>query len=57
MDLQPLTPKQRLAVQISRQHQILIYEGSVLSAKTITSLIEWMDFVRNASNGNLLMAE
>ncbi|MEU6449607.1 phage terminase large subunit [Streptomyces sp. NPDC046979] len=56
MDLQPLTPKQRLAVQISRQHQISIYEGSVRSAKTITSLIDWMDFVRNGPRGNLLMA-
>ncbi|MEV5472974.1 PBSX family phage terminase large subunit [Streptomyces sp. NPDC052207] len=56
MDLQPLTPKQRLAVQLSRQHQISIYEGSVRSAKTITSLIDWMDFVRNGPRGNLLMA-
>ncbi|BAC73233.1 hypothetical protein AQJ43_23715 [Streptomyces avermitilis] len=56
MDLQPLTAKQRLGVQISRQHQITIYEGSVRSAKTITSLIDWLDFVRNGPPGNLLMA-
>ncbi|MGW3305895.1 PBSX family phage terminase large subunit [Streptomyces sp. NPDC001073] len=56
MDLQPLTKKQRLAVRISRQHQITIYEGSVRSAKTITSLIDWLEFVRNGPPGNLLMA-
>ncbi|MET8511980.1 PBSX family phage terminase large subunit [Streptomyces sp. NPDC005077] len=56
MDLKPLTAKQRLGVQLSRQHEITIYEGSVRSAKTITSLIDWMDFVRNGPPGNLLMA-
>ncbi|WP_406431562.1 phage terminase large subunit [Streptomyces sp. NBC_01589] len=56
MDLQPLTTKQRLGLSISRKHEITIYEGSVRSAKTIVSLIDWMDFVRNGPPGNLLMA-
>ncbi|MGW0136251.1 PBSX family phage terminase large subunit [Streptomyces sp. NPDC003299] len=56
MDLKPLTDKQRLGLSLSRQHEITIYEGSVRSAKTVVSLIDWMDFVRNGPPGNLLMA-
>jgi PBSX family phage terminase large subunit len=56
VDLQPLTSKQRLGLSISRQHEMAIYEGSVRSAKTVVSLIDWLDFVRNGPPGKLLMA-
>jgi PBSX family phage terminase large subunit len=54
--LQPLTAKQRAGVQLSKQSHMALYEGSVRSAKTVTSIVDWVDFVRNGPPGNLLMA-
>jgi PBSX family phage terminase large subunit len=54
--LQPLTEKQRAGVQLSKQSHIALYEGSVRSAKTVTSIVDWLDFVRNGPPGNLLMS-
>jgi PBSX family phage terminase large subunit len=53
--VQPLTAKQRTAVALSRRHRHAIYEGSVRSSKTITSLLDWLAFVRAAPPGPLLM--
>lgn len=53
--LQPLTPKQVAAVNLSQQSHLTIYEGSVRSAKTVTSLVDWLHFVRNGPPGNLMM--
>lgn len=54
--LQPLTAKQRGAVQLSEQAHITLYEGSVRSAKTVTSLVDWLKFVKYGPPGNLLMS-
>jgi PBSX family phage terminase large subunit len=53
--VQALTAKQRAAVTLSRQHRLTIYEGSVRSSKTITSLLDWLAYVRTAPPGPLLM--
>lgn len=55
MIVQALTDKQRTAIELSRQHMLTIYEGSVRSSKTITSLLDWLAFVRAAPAGPLLM--
>lgn len=55
MIVQALTAKQQTAVTISRQHRLTVYEGSVRSSKTITSLLDWLAFVRTAPPGPLLM--
>lgn len=55
MIVQPLTAKQRAAVALSREHRLTIYEGSVRSSKTITSLLDWLAFVRTGPAGPLLM--
>lgn len=38
------------------QARITVFEGSVRSGKTITSLVAWLDIARNAPPGGLLMA-
>lgn len=55
MIVQALTAKQQTAVALSRGHRMAIYEGSVRSSKTITSLLDWLKFVRTAPTGPLLM--
>ena len=55
MIVQPLTEKQRTAVALSRRHRLTCYEGSVRSSKTITSLLDWLAYVRTAPPGPLLM--
>ena len=55
MDLAPLEGKQRDAVRLCMS-RINIFEGSVRSGKTVSSLLAWLKFVRTAPPGNLLMA-
>lgn len=55
MIVQPLTDKQRAAVTLSRAHRLAVYEGSVRSSKTVTSVLDWLAFVRSAPPGPLLM--
>lgn len=50
----PLQGKARRAYLLA-QAPINIWEGSVRSSKTVGSLIRWVDFVRNAPAGNLLL--
>lgn len=54
MDVQPLTGKARLALQ-HPSPSIEAYEGSVRSSKTITTLIDWLRFIRTGPPGNLAM--
>ena len=53
--LEPLRGKQREAARgcVAR---INIFEGSVRSGKTVSSLLAWLRFVREGPPGNLLMA-
>src|SRR5690606_40844276 len=53
--LKPLCGKQREAARgcVAR---INIFEGSVRSGKTVSSLLAWLRFVREGPPGNLLMA-
>jgi PBSX family phage terminase large subunit len=55
VELAPLQGKQREAVRLCTS-RINIFEGSVRSAKTVSSLLAWLKFVRTAPPGNLLMA-
>ena len=55
MIVQALTAKQQTAVALSGRHRLAVYEGSVRSSKTITSLLDWLAFVRTAPPGPLLM--
>lgn len=55
MIVEPLTTKQRAAVALSSQHALTVYEGAVRSSKTVTSLLDWIKFVRTAPPGPLLM--
>lgn len=50
----PLVAKQRRSVELANA-RINIWEGSVRSSKTVSSLIAWVDFVVNAPAGNLAM--
>lgn len=55
MRIEPLTGK----ALDSRQHStasINLYEGSVRSGKTVTTIIDWLDYCRNGPEGPLLMA-
>ncbi len=54
MQLEPLTGKQREAVRLCTS-RMNIFEGSVRSSKTVSSLLAWLQFVRSAPRGNLLM--
>lgn len=55
MIVQSLTAKQQTAVTLSRGHRMAVYEGSVRSSKTITSILDWLAFVRQGPPGTLLM--
>ena len=55
VQVSPLTGKQLESVRHATA-RLDIWEGSVRSSKTISSLIAWLKFVRNAPPGNLLMA-
>lgn len=50
----PLTGKALQCVKLNSP-SIEAYEGSVRSAKTFTSLLEWVQFTRTGPAGNLLM--
>jgi PBSX family phage terminase large subunit len=52
--MQPFTGKSLLALN-NPSTSIQAYEGAVRSGKTITSLIDWVRFIRQAPPGNLLM--
>lgn len=52
--VRPLTGKAKRAYLLARG-PINIWEGSVRSSKTVSSLIRWVEFVRDAPAGNLLM--
>lgn len=54
MTLQPLTGKSLKTVQLSTA-RLNIWEGSVRSGKTVSSLIAWLKYVRTGPSGNLLM--
>lgn len=54
MKLEPLTGKARLTVTESTC-RLNLYEGSVRSSKTVSSLLAWLLYVRNGPAGNLLM--
>jgi PBSX family phage terminase large subunit len=49
-----LTGKQRESVHLATA-RLNIWDGSVRSSKTISSLLKWLDFVRKAPPGPLLM--
>lgn len=53
MIIRHLTQKQRAAIALSRQWKVTVYEGSVRSAKTITSIVDWIAYVRSAPPGLL----
>lgn len=55
MTTHPLTGKARDSVELA-DRRINVWEGSVRSSKTISSLLAWLDYVRNGPPGNLLMA-
>lgn len=55
MHVGPLAGKQLDSVALSAE-RLNIWEGSVRSSKTISSLIAWLKFVRHGPPGNLLMS-
>ena len=54
MRIEPLQGKALAAIRMPPAH-VTAYEGSVRSAKTFTSLLDWLKFIRTAPPGNLLM--
>ncbi|MGH3745798.1 MAG: PBSX family phage terminase large subunit [Micromonosporaceae bacterium] len=54
MQLSPLTGKALESVRLAT-HRLNIWDGSVRSSKTISSLVAWLKFVRESPPGNLLM--
>ena len=54
MDVQPLQGKALLALQ-HPSPSIEAYEGAVRSSKTVTTLIDWLRFIRKGPQGNLAM--
>lgn len=54
MHVAPLVGKQRESVRLATA-RLNIWEGSVRSSKTISSIIAWIKFVRESPPGNLLM--
>lgn len=54
MDVQPLTGKS-LQVLRNPSPSIEAYEGAVRSGKTITSILDWLRFIRNGPSGALAM--
>jgi PBSX family phage terminase large subunit len=55
VQVSPLAGKQLESVRLATA-RLNIWEGSVRSSKTISSLIAWLTFVRTGPPGNLLMA-
>jgi PBSX family phage terminase large subunit len=53
--VEPLAGKQRASVHAATR-RLNLWEGSVRSSKTISSLVAWLDHVRSGPAGNLLMA-
>lgn len=51
---QPLVGKQRQSVQLATARGNL-WEGAVRSSKTISSILKWLEYVRNGPQGRLLM--
>lgn len=54
MRVAPLTGKARRAVALATA-DVNVWEGSVRSGKTVSSLLAWLQFVRTGPAGNLLM--
>lgn len=54
MTVQPLVGKQRQSVELATQ-RLNLWEGSVRSSKTVSSLIAWLRYVRTGPAGNLAM--
>ncbi|MEU4225819.1 PBSX family phage terminase large subunit [Nonomuraea sp. NPDC026600] len=54
MNIAPLVGKQRRSVELATA-RLNIWDGSVRSSKTISSLLKWLKFVRTAPAGPLLM--
>ncbi|WP_042400174.1 PBSX family phage terminase large subunit [Streptacidiphilus carbonis] len=54
MSIAPLTGKGLESVRLA-DARINLWEGSVRSSKTVSSLMRWLKFVREAPPGNLLM--
>lgn len=54
MQVAPLTGKQLESVKLATE-RLCVWEGSVRSSKTISSLVAWLRFVRHGPPGNLLM--
>lgn len=54
MNVTPLVAKQRQSVELATA-RLNIWDGSVRSSKTISSLLKWLKFVRTAPPGPLLM--
>lgn len=55
MQIAPLTGKAKTAATLAPAHRYSVWEGSVRSGKTVSSLIAWVKFVRAAPPGNLAM--
>ncbi len=53
--LAPFEGKQIVAAHPPPSANVIAFEGSIRSSKTIVSLVMWADFVRRAPSGNLLM--
>lgn len=54
--IQPLVGKAAKARSLfAEHHAVVIYEGSVRSSKTVTSLLDWCEYVRTGPAGTLLM--
>jgi len=56
MNLASLTPKQQSVWDATKTHRMTIADGSVRSGKSVGADVAWIDFCRNAPDGNLLMA-
>ena len=54
MEISPLRGKQLESVKLATARQNL-WEGSVRSSKTVSSLVAWLKYVRTGPGGNLLM--
>lgn len=54
MNVVPLVGKQRSSVELATA-RLNVWDGSVRSSKTISSLIAWLLYVRTGPAGNLLM--
>ena len=54
MNVKKFTRKQRASVQLANA-RVNVWEGAVRSSKTICSIIRWIQFIKSAPKGNLLM--